>query len=49
MSGLQCPKKLWFDVHQPIKQNLLAPITALALISPETSMPHLQLNKPNVH
>jgi CRISPR/Cas system-associated exonuclease Cas4 (RecB family) len=22
MSGLQCPKKLWFDVHQPIKQDL---------------------------
>lgn len=22
MSGLQCHKKLWFDVHQPIKQDL---------------------------
>jgi hypothetical protein len=22
MSGLQCPKKLWLDVHQPIKQDL---------------------------
>ena len=20
-SGLQCPKKLWFDVHQPIKHK----------------------------
>ena len=22
VSGLQCPKKLWLDVHQPIKQDL---------------------------
>jgi hypothetical protein len=22
MSGLQCPKRLWLDFHQPIKQDL---------------------------
>ena len=22
-SGLQCHKKLWFDIHQPIRENKL--------------------------